>query len=172
MNKRPKIELKLSQTDKVLEVFGWISVFGIWALVLTNYLELPEIIPTHYNGTGEADGFGSKSNIFVLPIISTILFIGLTILSKNPQVFNYLSKITKENARQQYENATRMMRILKLVVVLIFALIVFKTIQNVNGNANGLGIWFLPLTQAMIFIPMVYFLINANRKKKTTKKHA
>ena len=62
-----------------------------------------------------------------------------------------------------------MMRVLKLVIVLIFGLIVFRTIQNVNGNADGLGIWFLPLTMAMIFIPMIYFLINANRKKKTTE---
>jgi uncharacterized membrane protein len=169
MNKRPRIELQLTQTDKILEIFSWISVFGIWTLTLTNYFELPEIIPTHYNGTGEVDGFGNKTNIFALPIISTILFIGLTILNKNPHVFNYPSEITTENALHQYTNATRMMRVLKLVVVLIFGLIVFRTIQNVNGNADGLGIWFLPLIMAMILIPMICFLINANRKKKTTE---
>ena len=169
MKKRPRIKLQLTQTDKIIEIFGWISVFGIWTLILTNYFELPEIIPIHYNGTGEADGFGNKSNIFALPIISTILFIGLTILNKNPHVLNYTSEITEENALQQYTNATRMMRVLKLVIVLIFGLIVFKTIQNVNGNVDGLGIWFLPLTMGMIFIPMIYFLIKANRKKKRTK---
>ena len=169
MNQRLKINLKLNQTDKILEIIGWISIFGIWLLTLTNYFELPEIIPTHYNGTGEADGFGNKSNIFALPIISTILFIGLTILNKNPHVFNYPSEITEENALNQYTNATRMIRVLKLVIVLIFGLIVFRTIQNVNGNADGLGTWFLPLTMAMIFIPMIYFLIKANRKKKSTE---
>ena len=34
MNKRPRIKLQLNQTDKVLEIIGWISVFGIWALPL------------------------------------------------------------------------------------------------------------------------------------------
>ena len=169
MNKRPRIKLQLNQTDKILEIVGWISVFGIWALPLINYFDLPEIIPIHFNGAGKADGFGNKTHIFVLPIISTLLFIGLTILNKNPHLFNYSSEITKENALHQYTNATRMMRVLKLVVVLIFGLIVFRTIQNVNGNADGLGIWFLPLTMAMIFIPMIYFLINANKKKKTTE---
>ena len=169
MNKRPRIKLQLKQTDKILEVVGWVSVFGIWALPLINYFDLPEIIPIHFNGAGKADRFGNKTHIFVLPIISTLLFIGLTILNKNPHVFNYPSEITKEDALHQYTNATRMMRVLKLVIVLIFGLIVFKTIQNVNGNTDGLGIWFLPLTMAMIFIPMIYFLINANRKKKTTE---
>ncbi|KAA5823370.1 DUF1648 domain-containing protein [Algibacter amylolyticus] len=165
MNTRPRIKLKLTKTDKTLEIFGWVSLLVLWSLTLANYVELPEIIPTHYNSTGEVDAFGDKSNIFALPIITTILFVGLTILNKNPHVFNYPCEITKENALHQYTNATRMMRVLKLVVVLIFGIIVFRTIENVNGNADGLGTWFLPLTMAMIFIPMIYFLNNANRNK-------
>ena len=167
MNKRPRIKLQLKQTDKVLEVVGWVSVLGIWALTLTNYSILPEIIPIHFNGAGKADGFGNKTHIFVLPIISTLLFIGLTILNKHPHIFNYPSQITKENAVDQYTNATRMMRVLKLVIVLLFGLIVFKTIQNVNGHADGLETWFLPLTMGMIFIPMLYFLIKSLKQKNT-----
>jgi len=167
MNKRPRIKLQLKQTDKILEIVGWVSVFGIWALTLTNYSILPEIIPIHFNGAGKADGFGNKTHIFVLPIISTLLFIGLTILNKHPHIFNYPSQITKENAVDQYTNATRMMRVLKLVIVVLFGLIVLKTIQIVNGHADGLGTWFLPLTMGMIFIPMLYFLIKSLKKKTT-----
>ena len=126
MNKRPKIKLQLNQTDKILEVLGWVSVVGIWALTLTNYSILPEIIPIHFNGAGKADGFGNKTHIFILPIISTLLFIGLTTLNKHPHMFNYPSQITKENAVHQYTNATRMMRVLKLVIVVLFGLIVFR----------------------------------------------
>ena len=167
MNKRPQIKLQLNQTDKILEVLGWVSVVGIWALTLTNYSILPEIIPIHFNGAGKADGFGNKTQIFVLPIISTLLFIGLTTLNKHPHMFNYTSQITKENAVHQYTNATRMMRVLKLVIVVLFGLIVFRKIQIVNGHADGLGTWFLPLTMGMIFIPMLYFLIKSLKKKTT-----
>lgn len=167
MDKNPKIELQLNQTDKILEIIGWIAVFGIWVLTVANYLELPEIIPTHYNEAGEADGFGNKSNILALPIISTLLFIGLKILNKRPHVFNYPSEITKENALFQYTNATRMIRFLKIIVMIIFGWIVFKTIQNVNRNEDGLGTWFLPLTMAIIFIPIIYFMMNTSKKKKT-----
>ena len=167
MNKRPRIKLQLKQTDKVLEVIGWVSVVSIWALTLTNYSILPEIIPIHFNGAGKADGFGNKTHIFVLPIISTLLFIGLTTLNKHPHMFNYPSQITKENAVHQYTNATRMMRVLKLVIVVLFGLIVFRKIQIVNGHADGLGTWFLPLTMGMIFIPMLYFLIKSLKKKTT-----
>ena len=163
MNKRPRIKLQLNQTDKILEIVGWISVFGIWALPLINYFDLPEIIPIHFNGAGKADGFGNKTHIFVLPIISTLLFIGLTILNKIPHVFNYPSQITKENALRQYTNATRMMRVLKLVIVLLFGLIVFRKIQIVNGHADGLGTWFLPFTIGLFIILTLYFLLISTK---------
>jgi uncharacterized membrane protein len=165
MNKRPRIKLQLNQTDKILEIVGWISVVGIWALPLINYFDLPEIIPIHFNGAGKADGFGNKTHIFVLPIISTLLFIGLTILNKRPHIFNYPSQITKENAVHQYTNATRMMRVLKLVIVLLFGLIIFKTIENVNGNADGLGTWFLPFTIGLFISLTIYFLIISMKDK-------
>jgi uncharacterized membrane protein len=165
MNKRPRIKLQLKQTDKIIEIVGWISVVGIWALPLINYFDLPEIIPIHFNGAGKADGFGNKTHIFILPIISTLLFIGLTILNKHPHIFNYPSQITKENAVDQYTNATRMMRVLKLVIVLLFGLIVFKTIQNVNGHADGLGTWFLPFTIGLFIMLTLYFLMMSMKDK-------
>lgn len=165
MKNRPKIKLKLNTTDKLIEIVGWIAVLGIWVLTIVNYFELPEIIPTHYNGTGKADGFGSRSTILVLPIISTILFIGLTVLNQYPHILNYATEITKENAVQQYTNATRLLRFLKLIVVIVFSLIVLRTIQNTKGTADGLGEWFLPLTLGIIFIPICYFLVKANQKK-------
>ena len=165
MNKRPRLKLKLNQTDKILEIVGWISVIGIWALTLTNYSILPEIIPIHFNGAGKADGFGNKTHIFVLPIISSLLFIGFTILNKRPHIFNYPSQITKENALRQYTNATRMMRVLKLVIVLLFGLIVFREIQIVNGHANGLGAWFLPFTIGVFIILTLYFLMMSMKDK-------
>ncbi|MGJ8594111.1 MAG: DUF1648 domain-containing protein [Aquaticitalea sp.] len=166
MDNRPRLKLQLSPTDKMLEIFGGMSIVGIWSLALINYVELPETIPIHYNAAGEADGFGNKVNIFALPLVSTILFIGMTILNKYPHVFNYLKEITKDNAVHQYTFATRLIRYLKLTIVLIFGLIVIRTIQNANGNANGLGAWFLPLTLGLIFIPMIYFLIRGNRNKQ------
>ena len=165
MNKRPRIKLQLNQTDKVLEIIGWISVFGIWALPLINYFDLPEIIPIHFNGAGKADRFGNKTHIFVLPIISTLLFIGLTILNKRPHVFNYPGQITKENAVHQYTYATRMMRVLKLVIVVLFGLIVFRKIQIVNGHADGLGTWFLPFTIGLFIILTLYFLMMSMKDK-------
>lgn len=168
MGERPKVKLDLTNTDKVIEFTGLALLIGIWILAILSFSDLPESIPTHYKGAGEVDGFGERTNIFVLPIIGTILFIGLTLLNKNPHIFNYPKTITDENALNQYSNATRMIRVLKLIIVFVFGLILVRTLQNTNGNADGIGTWFLPLTIGLFIIPTLYFLIksmkiNSNR---------
>lgn len=166
MNDRPHIKVILTLFDTTLEVLGWISVFVSWVLTITYYASLPDIIPIHYNLTGHVDGFGSKTSILTLPIVSTIIFIGLTILNKFPHVFNYPTGITAANALKQYTTATRLIRYLKVIIVVVFACITLLTIKNANGELSGLGAWFLPIVLFLIFIPLVYFVIKLGKPKK------
>lgn len=166
MEERPKIKLEWTKTDALFEIIGWLFVVSVWIITSTAYATLPAIIPTHFNGAGVADGFGGKATIFTLPLISTILFIGMTILNQFPHVFNYPTEITAENALSQYTNATRMIRYLKVIIVFIFGLIDYKTIQHALGSTIGLGIWFLPLTLGLIFIPLGYFVYKSAKATK------
>jgi uncharacterized membrane protein len=163
---RPKIKLVPTSTDKLMDLLGWLILLALWALTITHYSTLPDTIPTHFNAAGEADGFGSKASIIGLPFIATLLFIGLTVLNRYPHIFNYPTAITQDNALRLYTLATRMLRYLKLVLVLFFGGIEFMTIQNATGKAAGLGVWFLPLTLVLIFLPLIYFLIKSVQANK------
>ena len=156
MKARPNIELKLSTTDVIIEIIGWLAVVGIWILTFIHYEKLPEQIPIHYNSTGKADGFGDKNQLLILPIVATLFFIGLTLLNKFPRIFNYFIPLAQENAFFQYSAATRLIRFVKLLFVIIFGLVVFMTIQTAKGTAGGLGIWFLPLMIGLFFILIMY----------------
>lgn len=158
--------MELTVVDKALELVGWLSIVTIWGFTIANYTNLPETIPIHYNGAGEVDGYGGKATILALPLIATLLFVGLTFLNKFPHIFNYPIKITEDNALKQYTNATRLIRLLKLIIVIIFGLIVFKTIQNSNAQADGLGVWFLPVILGLNFIPILFYVVKSIRIKK------
>jgi len=160
METRPRIKLKLANSDIIVEILCFTLIITLWVLTILNYKDLPEIIPIHYNAKGEADGFGEKSTIFTLPLVATILFIALTILNKYPHIFNYATTITNENALKQYTIATKMIRFLKLVICIIFCSIAFMAIRNADSD-EGLGNWFLPSTIALIFIPLTYFFIKS-----------
>lgn len=55
MNGRPRIKLKLTVGDSILELLGWFSLFLLWYMITINYNKLPEIVPVHYNVEGKVD---------------------------------------------------------------------------------------------------------------------
>ena len=164
MEVRPKIKIERTPTDNILEIMGWVALVGLWILIFLNYSNLPDTIPTHFNGAGKVDNYGGKATLFMLPIIATVAYIGLTVLNNYPHIFNYPTKLTAENALRQYTSATRMIRYLKFVIVLVFSLIVFMTLRTAAGESEGLGAWFLPFTLGLIFIPLGIFVIQSFRK--------
>ncbi len=160
MTKPSGIKLELTATDKILEISGWIFLVGLWGIVVISYPELPETIPLHFNFKGIPDSYGDKTEIFIIPVIATLLFIGLTFLTKNSQFLNFPNKITKQNAPQNYLYATRMIRILKNTIPLVFGIIIIRTFQVSAGEADSLGHWFVPVTTSLFVIPVFYFLFK------------
>ena len=148
-------------TDIIIEIHGLILLTILWLLVIFKYANLADVIPIHYNAAGEADKFGGKNTIFILPVVATILFIGLTVLNKFPHIFNYIREITNENAYFQYTCATRLLRYMKFNIVAIISWITLST----TGDANNLGGWFLPVAIGLIIIPLVYYGIKVLPKR-------
>jgi uncharacterized membrane protein len=161
MEERPNLKIVLTNTDTIIEIVGWFLLVAIWGFTLSNYQSLPSKIPIHYNGAGVSDGFGEKWIILTLPFIATVIFIGLTILNNYPHIFNYPTEIRKDNALSQYRNATRLIRYLKVIIVVIFGLIDYLTISQANGLSEGLGVWFLPLILGLVFMPIILYLIKS-----------
>jgi uncharacterized membrane protein len=164
-NNRPKIKLQKTTFNYLIEITTLAILVLAWAYVILSYSELDSEIPVHFNASGEADRYGDKQSIFLLPLISTMLFIGLSVLNKYPHIFNYPTEITEENAERQYNNATNLIRILNLIIVLVFAFIIFKTVNARTENSEALGEWFLPTFIIINNIPALYFLTKAFKKK-------
>ena len=147
--------------DWLLDTTGGIMVILLMALPVYTYSSLPEIIPIHFNARGIADGYGSREMIWVLPILVFLIFVGVAILADHPHLFNYLVEITKENAERQYRMATRLLRILNLLVAGIFLYIMYVKVALYPATNTGLGVFFLPFSLMAIFgILVIYILMS------------
>jgi uncharacterized membrane protein len=165
METQPKINVSLSPLDKILDSTGKLLIIIIWGLTLFVFFKLPTIIPTHFNASGQPDDYGNKLTILILPIIATLVYLGLTKLNQHPHSFNYINSITEDNAEKQYTIATRMLRILKTAILIIFSNIILFTYFTTKGITNGLGIWFLPLTLSIVFIPIIFYIFKLYKTK-------
>jgi len=153
---QPKIQIPLTVTDQILEI---LSLFGLGLLIFLPfhyYDQLADIVPSHFGMDGKPDPWGGKNNIWLLPIIGTILYFTLTIVSRIPEKANYLVKITEQNAKQQYENALMTVRRLKLLIIGFLAYFMFWEIKIALGKAEGLE----PLI-LWLFVAGMLFLIGA-----------
>ena len=66
---------------------------------------------------------------------------------------------------QKLDPITRLLRFLKLIIVVIIGIIIFKITQNSNGKTDGLGTWFTPLFFGLVFIPIIYFFVKSVKAK-------
>jgi uncharacterized membrane protein len=158
---RPKIKISLTLADWIIEIGGFAFLLFLIALPIIFLKDMPERIPIHFNSGGVPDGYGSRSTIWLLPIIGTLVYLLLTVLSFFPQIYNFPVKITTDNILVQYRLATRLMRILKSVILMTFAFILLQTIKTVKGNAAGLGKSFLPIFLIITFGVIVFYIIQS-----------
>jgi uncharacterized membrane protein len=165
---RPKIKLTLTKLDWIVEIVALAFLIILIALPIVSFDKLPEIIPTHFNGAGEPDGYGSRSTLWILPLTSVFMYTLMTVLEAFPQIYNYPVEITEENAPAQYRIATRLIRILKTVIMVIFSFISFQTIRTATGGAAGLGKVFLPVFLLLTFGVVLFYIVQSlnNRHKE------
>ncbi len=138
----PKIDVEPNDFDRKLILAGWLLVALNFILVFSFYSSLPEVIPTHFNIKGEADGFGNKSTLWVLPILNLVMYFGMTMLATKmkPWNFNYPTKVTEKNASKIYAISIRMLTWLNLGIALIFLVISLNAIlmaKEVNHFSIG-----------------------------------
>ena len=161
----PKIKIEPSIIDNIIESVGILGLLLLICLPIYFYNVLPDSIPTHFNGNGEVDDYSNKSTLWLLPIIGVVNYIGLFWLNKFPHIFNYLVKITEENAQIQYRIATKMIRSINVIVTWLFTYITYTMIQVGIGNQIGMNSKFVFFFIAIMTTLIGYFLFKSIKAK-------
>lgn len=166
MKNQPVLDLPKSTAEVWLDVVSWIFVTAGLALAAGYYSDLPDLIPTHFNASGDADKFGSKNTIFILPVLSAVLVGGVVWLAKFPHRFNYLHKITPENAAFEYQRMRTMMRVINALTSLLFLVITWDILRAASGGAKGLSVLFWIVFILLMVVPPLMLLAGQNKKDK------
>jgi len=138
-----------------------LSIIGLLALVLipsTFMDQLPDRIPTHFGADGVADGFGSKSSLWTLPVLGGVLFLiisGLTYLI--PMLPYDKQKTSPQQYRTHMRLMTHMMGMLNVTMIWLFVYITYRTVQVALDDVQGLGASFMFFSITLLFIPLLYF---------------
>ena len=149
---------RYERINKFLDIIGLALVVALVIMTFIYWGNAPDIIPTHYNFKGEVDAYGSKNTVFILLPIVLITYIGIAVLSKFPQVYNYPVEINLRNKEKQYLMASTFIRVLNVEIVTLFFFI-----QMNSGKV--LSIAFLFIFLLIIFGSIGFYIYKAIKCK-------
>ena len=125
------------------------------------YIQLPEKIPIHYNAAGVIDRYGNKLEIFILLIVTWVMYIGLSLVTRVPQFWNTGVSVTAENKDRVYRILKNMLKIIKMEIIVIFCYLIYNTTTLYN-----LPKWFVPVFLVLLFSTMLISFIVLIKKAK------
>lgn len=165
--KRPRINIPIRQSDRIIEIIAAVLLIILFIYTFISWSSLPETIPVHFDAKGQPDGYGGRITIFFSPLLTLALFILLTVLNRRPDIFNYPVRISPENAEYHYRLATKMLRLLKLSLVIMFGAITWSVVHSARSGNSDYVMWVLPFALIITFIPIIYYFFSVFRQSSS-----
>ena len=148
------MKIENTKADRILDLIGWIMLIGTLAYLILGWSSFPDQIPMHYNGAGEIDRWGGKGEIIIIEVVMWILYLGIGLVEKYPQIWNTGVEVTPQNKERVYRILKYMLKTLKTLTALIFAYLIVNSLQG-----TPLPGWFTPVTLILVFGDMAFWMV-------------
>lgn len=155
------MKIENTKADRILDLIGWIMLIGTLAYLILGWSSFPDQIPMHYNGVGEIDRWGGKGEIIIIEVVMWILYLGIGLVEKYPQIWNTGVEVTPQNKERVYRILKYMLKTLKTLTALIFAYLIVNSLQG-----TPLPGWFTPVTLILVFGDMAFWMVLLYRIRK------
>lgn len=122
---------------------------------------LPDKVPSHFGLSGAPDYWGAKQSLFMLPIVSVILYALFTFIAKVAP----MQKQSNPIQILQSQIAVMMLFSLKTWILIMLSVLNFSTIQIALHRSTSLGWYTMPFFLSITFIIIIISLIKMLRLK-------
>lgn len=137
-----------------LAVLFWIT----WG-TLYGPNRLPDRIPTHFDGSGQPNGWGSPSALLLLPLVALAIYLGITLTSRFPSAFHYAVRVTPQNRPRLQALSVQMIVCLKAELMCLFAWIQWSIVGAVRNGGGSLSLALVPLSLLAVFATVGWHLV-------------
>lgn len=154
------MKIKRGKFDIILNVLCLVIIISTILFLIITWSEIPDKIPMHYDFAGNINRWGSKTGIIVLPVITCILYIFITIIESFPKIWNTGVKVTEENRVCVYSTLLHLVSTMKFITVCVFTYLTMQTSTGFKISA-----WFLPIFLLTIFGDTFYWIRKLYKMK-------
>lgn len=165
---RPVIEIERSSWEKRIDWCCLLFLVMMTLRISTTWKSLPAKIDTAFALSGQATNTSGKGTLLIVLAISVFLFMFLSFFSRHPYGFNYPVAVTKQNAKQLYQLGSMMMAWIKLLIMVLFANVVFSAIDLALGGDPTTSIYITFGVSVGCLLVLIYFLLQMRKLKDDT----
>ena len=158
-------KIEKTQGQKIANIIGYGVFIAAVIFATVNVFTLPDEVPIHFNMKGEADGWGSKYFIFILPLIAIIPCGLMEMLERAPEMSNYPNRFNEQNAEAFYRNSIQTLNIIKNAILIIFAIILCEMVFAAQGIQLLPPYALFILTLLLLGIPIIIQLVKQKKIK-------
>lgn len=133
-----------------------------------NFPILPEQIPTHFDGSGKPDGFGSKYTLWFIVALAVGLyaFVGFMgsprFVTGKPSPWSTFRP--KAGTEEQVKKITlEMLGFVRAALCFVFAYTLWGSIQIAKEEISDLGGYFLPAFLVGLLVPLGWYVWKVNQ---------
>lgn len=148
-----KIEIKKSKADIIMEFLCLLMLIGIALYLLICWHRIPDKIPMHYDWDGNIDRWGGKMELLILPVMTWLMYLFLTVIEHFPKVWNTGVHVTEENQLRVYRTLKYLLKTMKIIVVFDFSFMTFFSLMQKN-----LPGWFTFVILAVVFGDLFFWI--------------
>src|SRR5699024_12120634 len=92
---------------------SYIFLIGSVLFMIILWRELREKVPAHFNGAGEVDRWGSRFELWILPLVGLFTLLFLQIFERHPEMHNHPKRMNESNRAQFYLISRRLINQVK-----------------------------------------------------------
>lgn len=149
-----KIKVHRTTEATVFEAAFVIVAIVVWGLVIWMIHQAPDIVPTHFDGAGYPNAYGSPVGVTIPCIILTIVAIGCMVTAYYPRHINMPFKITNI---QQVKLAIRSIRVAGITLLLLTLAVAYIMLGMSKPSATPIiAIVVLLILNFLIFSILTY----------------
>ena len=128
-----KNNIKVYRTTEgtIFEVAFLILAIIVWGLIIWFIKQAPDIVPTHFDASGNPNAWGSPTGIIFPCSIMTISGAAMLTLCYFPKTFNLSGK---HATPRNYALTIRMLRIMSLLMLLMTLAIAWTVLRLTNHS--------------------------------------
>lgn len=145
----------------LLVALGWITWSALWGPD-----RLPERVATHFDAAGNANAWGSPIGLALLPALALVIYLGMTLVERFPQTFNYPVRVTAENRARLEALTLEMIGWIKAEMLLLFTAIDGLIVNAMHSGQGRFPAQLMPCFLALILGTTGWYIAAMIRARK------